>query len=92
MQVSFQLLNIWKTAIEEFSTMDGSIFHWVSFESDVFFIKLRCDTRFQLAFAVLGCVFREIMLVGSNKSNYFENATFCNKRTLKMRVAMQLEN
>ncbi len=29
-------------------------------------------------------------LVGSNQSNYFENATACNKRTLKTRVAMQL--
>jgi len=30
-----------------------------------------------------GCVFKEITLVGTNQSNYFENATACSKRTLK---------
>jgi len=42
----------------------------------VFDLKLRCDER-------CGCVFKEITLFGSNKDNYFENATTCSKRTLK---------
>jgi len=29
-------------------------------------------------------------LVGSNQGNYFENATTCSKRTLKMTVATKL--
>jgi len=29
-------------------------------------------------------------LIGSNQGNYFENATACSKRTLKMTVATQL--
>jgi len=52
--------------------------------------KLRCDERFTYAFTACGCVFKEIMLVGSNKGNYFENATACSKRMRKTTVAMQL--
>jgi len=33
---------------------------------------------------------REGALVGSKQRNYFENATACRKRTLKMTVATQL--
>jgi len=53
-------------------------------------IKLRCDERFTHAFTAWGCVFKEIMLVGSNQGNYFENATACSKRMLKTTVATQL--
>jgi len=34
--------------------------------------------------------FQVITFVGSNQGNYFENATACSKRTLKTRVATQL--
>ncbi len=34
-------------------------------------LKLRCDTGFQRAFTACGCVFKVIMLVGSDQSNYF---------------------
>jgi hypothetical protein len=54
------------------------------------FLKLHCHTRFRRAFTVCGCLFKEIMFVGSNQSNYFENATVCRKRMLKMHVATQL--
>ena len=47
-------------------------------------------TRFRHAFTACSCVFKVITLVGSNHSNYFDNATACSKRTLKMRVATQL--
>ena len=36
-------------------------------------------------------VFKEITLVGSNQSNYFENANAYSKRTLKTRVATRLK-
>jgi len=54
-------------------------------------IKLRCDTHFQCEFTACGFVFKVITLVGSNQSNFFETATACSKRTLKMRVATQLK-
>jgi len=61
--------------------------------SDFSFIplKLRCDERFTHAFTACGCVFKEIMLVGSNQGNYLENATACSKRTLKTTVATHLK-
>jgi len=39
----------------------------------------------------VGCVFKEITLVGSNQGNFFENATACSKRMLKTTVATQLK-
>ncbi len=54
-------------------------------------LKLRCDSRFQLAFTACIFVFKEITLIDSNQGNFFENATVCNKRTLKMTVATQLK-
>ncbi len=54
-------------------------------------IYLRCHTRFQVVFTACCWVFKEITLVGSNQSNYFESATACSKYKLKMRVAMQLK-
>jgi len=48
-------------------------------------------SRFQRAFTACVCVFKEITLVDSNQGNYFENATACSKRTLKMTVATQLK-
>ncbi len=54
-------------------------------------LKLRCDERFTHAFTACSCVFKEIMLVGTNQGNYFENATVCSKRTLKTTVATQLK-
>ncbi len=53
-------------------------------------IKLRCDTRFQRAFTGCGCVFKVIMLVGSNQKLFFENTTLRSKRMLKTRLATQL--
>jgi len=50
-------------------------------------IKLRCDSRFQRAFTACSCVFKVITLIRANQRNYFENATACNKRTLKTLVA-----
>ena len=50
-------------------------------------VKVRCHTRFQRAFTACCCVFKEITMVGSNQSNYFENS----KRTLKTRVATRLK-
>jgi len=38
-------------------------------------LKLRCDTRFERAFTACGFILKVITLVGSNQSNYFENAT-----------------
>jgi len=55
-------------------------------------VKLRCDERFTHVFTACGCVFKEIMLVGSNRGNYFENVAACSKRTLKTRVATQPKN
>jgi len=52
--------------------------------------KLRCDMRFQRAFTACRFVFKITTLFGSNQSIYFENATACSKRTLKMHVATQL--
>jgi hypothetical protein len=52
--------------------------------------KLRCDTRFQRAFTACSCVFEVITLISASQRNYFENATACSKRTLKMPVATQL--
>jgi len=54
-------------------------------------LKLRCDERFTHAFTACTCIFKEITLVGSNQGNYFQNATGCNKRTLKTTVATQLK-
>ncbi len=48
------------------------------------FVKLRCDERFTHAFTACGCDYKEITLVGSNQSNYFENATAYSKRKLKL--------
>jgi len=56
-----------------------------------FYIKLRCDTRFQRAFAACGCVFKVITLVWANQGNYFENTTSSSKCMLKTRVATQLQ-
>jgi hypothetical protein len=53
-------------------------------------LKLRCDERFTHAFTACERVFKEITLVGSNQSNYFENATAFSKRMLKTTVATQL--
>jgi len=53
-------------------------------------VKLRCDTRFQRAFTACSCVFKLIILIGSNQGNYFENATAWSKCTLKTTVATQL--
>ncbi len=53
-------------------------------------LKLHCDTRFQPAFTECGYIFKKIMFVGSNQSNYFKSTTACSKRRLKMRVAMHL--
>jgi len=50
-------------------------------------LKLNCDSRFQRAFTACIVFFLIITLVGSNQSNYFENATACMKRTIKTRVA-----
>jgi hypothetical protein len=50
--------------------------------------KLSCDSRFQCAFTACSCVFR--VIIGSNQSNFFENATVCSKRMLKTRLATQL--
>jgi len=58
----------------------------------MFTLKLRCGERFTHAFTAFGCVFKEITLVCSNQGNYFENATACSKRTLKMTVATQLKS
>ncbi len=55
-------------------------------------LKLRCDERFTHAFTACCCVFKELMLVGSNQGNYFENATACSKRTLKTTVATELKS
>jgi hypothetical protein len=44
----------------------------------------------QHAFTARGCIFKEITLVGSNQRNYLENATSCSKRSMKTRVATQL--
>jgi len=55
------------------------------------YLKLRFKTRFQRVFTAYGCVFKEIILVGSNQSNYFENATTCSKCMLKTTVATQLK-
>jgi len=55
-------------------------------------LKLRCDSRFQRAFIACSCVFKVITLVWDNQGNFFENATACNKRTLKTTVATQLKN
>jgi len=52
--------------------------------------KLRWDSRFQHAFTACSCAFKVITLIGSNLGNYFENATKCNKRMLKTRVATKL--
>ncbi len=46
-------------------------------------IKLRCDEHFTHAFTARSCVFKVILLVGSNQDNKFEIATACSKRTLK---------
>jgi len=46
-------------------------------DSNPFLVKTRC--------------IKEIMLVVSNQSYYFENAIARSKRTLQMRVAMQLK-
>jgi len=35
-------------------------------------IKLRCDCRFQRAFTACSCVFKVIILIGTNQGNYFE--------------------
>jgi len=53
-------------------------------------LKPRCDDRFQHVFTAWGCVFKVITLVGTNQGNYFENATKGCKRTVKTRVATQL--
>jgi hypothetical protein len=53
--------------------------------------KATFNTRFQLAFTACGCVFKEITLVGSNQSNFFERAPACNKRMLKTTVSIQLK-
>jgi hypothetical protein len=45
----------------------------------IYSFKLRCDTRFQGVFTACGCVFKEITLVGSNQSIFFEKATACSK-------------
>jgi hypothetical protein len=52
--------------------------------------KAAFQNTFQRAFTAYGCFFKEIILVGSNQSNYFENATTCSKRTLKTTVEMKL--
>ncbi len=52
--------------------------------------KLSCDSRFQRAFSACSCIFKVLTLVGSNQSNFFDNATACNKLTLKTLVATQL--
>jgi len=54
-------------------------------------LKLRCDSRFQHAFAACSCVFKVITLVWANQRNYFENATTCSKRMRKTLVATQLK-
>jgi len=54
-------------------------------------IKLSCDSRFQHAFTACICVFKVIMLVLANQSNYFESANACTKRVLKMTVATHLK-
>jgi len=54
-------------------------------------VKLCCDDRFTHAFTACSCVFKVITLVGSNRGNYFENATACSKRTLKTTVIIQLK-
>ncbi len=46
-------------------------------------VKLRCDERFTHVFTACGCVFKVIMLVGSNRGNYFENDAACSKRRWK---------
>ncbi len=48
------------------------------------------SARFTHAITACGLVFKEIMLVGSNQGNYFENATAFSKCTLKIPVAIQL--
>ncbi len=53
-------------------------------------VKLSYDSHFQHAFTACVCVFKVITLVGSNQSNYFENANTCSKCTLKTTVATQL--
>jgi len=53
-------------------------------------IKLSYHSRFQRAFTACVCVFKVITLVWANKSNYFENANACSKRTLKTTVSTQL--
>jgi len=58
--------------------------------SSICLFKLSRDSRFQRAFTACSCVFKVITLIGSNQGIYFENATVCSKRTLKMTVAMQL--
>ena len=50
----------------------------------------RCHTRFQHAFTVCCCDFKEVTMVGSNQRNYLENANTCSKCTLKTRVATRL--
>jgi len=37
------------------------------------------------------CLIKVITLIGSNKGNYFENATACSKRMRKTLVATQLK-
>ncbi len=53
-------------------------------------LKLRCDTRFQLALTACSFVFKVITLVWANHCKYFVNKTACCKRTLKTTVATQL--
>ncbi len=50
------------------------------------YFKLSCDCRFQRAFTTCVCVFNVNTLVGSNQRNYFENATACSERKLKIRA------